>query len=166
MSTDPLSWRVWGKCLYASLQLQQAGVEPSLPFSGHSLWRWPPPYHRQRGRLLAVCPDVAELLAIVALHELSLWLVGFNFFCCVAKAGWFKNFMGFLRPGKGYKEQGRACWCGSLWPACDRHLFHAYYVKTEFHQSLVNHLSGRVAWQMSDNSLYGLQGFRVEGKII
>jgi hypothetical protein len=46
---------------------------------------------------------------------------------------------------------------------CDRY---AYYVKTKFHQSLVNLLCGRVAWQMSDNSFHRLQGFWKEGKLI
>jgi hypothetical protein len=45
-------------------------------------------------------------------------------------------------------------------------LFHAYYVETKFHQSLVNLSYGRVAFQMSDNSLHRLQGFRKGGKII
>jgi hypothetical protein len=42
------------------------------------------------GRLPAVYPDVAKLLAVAALRETRLRLVEFNFYCCIAKAGYFK----------------------------------------------------------------------------
>jgi hypothetical protein len=61
------------------------------------------------GSLPAVCPDVAKLLAVVALREPRLRFVEFNFYCYVAEAGWFIDLLGFLRPGKDYKAQGKAC---------------------------------------------------------
>jgi hypothetical protein len=56
------------------------------------------------GRLPAVCPEVAKLLAVVALRDSRLRLVEFYFYHYVAEAGQFIDFLGFLRPGKGYKE--------------------------------------------------------------
>jgi hypothetical protein len=40
------------------------GVECSLFFSGHSLWRFPPPHHIQRGG----CLQLAELLPVITLR--------------------------------------------------------------------------------------------------
>jgi hypothetical protein len=45
---------VGGVCFLSvpNFQLQHAGFEEAFPFSGRSLWRWPPPQHKQRGDCL------------------------------------------------------------------------------------------------------------------
>jgi hypothetical protein len=50
---------------------------------------------------------VAKLLAVVALREPSLRLVGFNFNCCEAKAGWFKDSWDFNGLGRVIWNRGR-----------------------------------------------------------
>jgi hypothetical protein len=80
----------------ANRQLQHAGVEAEFPFSEHSLCRWPPPHHKHRGGggLLAVCPNVAELLTVVALRKAGLSVVGLNLDGNVAKAVQLEKFLG------------------------------------------------------------------------
>jgi hypothetical protein len=57
-----------GFSLTARVQLQH----PVFIFSGHSLCRWPPPHHKHPGGLLAVDPDMAKVLATVALRKARL----------------------------------------------------------------------------------------------
>jgi hypothetical protein len=42
------------------LQLQHVNIAAALPFSDHSLRRWPPPHHIQLGCGFAVSPHMAE----------------------------------------------------------------------------------------------------------
>jgi hypothetical protein len=52
------------------------------------------PTSHTMGRLLAVSPDMAKLLAVVTLHETSLGFVPFYPDCNMAKAHQFEYFMG------------------------------------------------------------------------
>jgi uncharacterized protein YqiB (DUF1249 family) len=54
--------------------------------------------------LLAVCPDVAELLAVVALSKPVLSFVRLYPDCNVAEVVQFENFLGLRRSGQGDGE--------------------------------------------------------------
>jgi hypothetical protein len=53
-------------------------------------------------RLFAVCPDVAELLAVIALHKTILSSICLYLDCDVAEAWQSENFLGFCRSQQGY----------------------------------------------------------------
>jgi hypothetical protein len=55
-----------------TVQLQWLGIHSVFVFSGHSPCRWPPPYHKHQGGLLAVGPVMTKVLAVVALCKASL----------------------------------------------------------------------------------------------
>jgi hypothetical protein len=59
------------------------------------------PTPQAAGRLFAICPDVAELLAVKALGQGGLGFVCLYFNANMAEAGQFKNFVGFLCPREG-----------------------------------------------------------------
>jgi hypothetical protein len=109
-----------GKLFTLGARTDWPGMEEVFPFSGHSLCRWPPPHHKQRGgclqfaqtwpncwqlchcvspfwalyastlivmwQRLAVCPDVAQLLAVMALHKPTLSSIRLHPDCDVAEA--------------------------------------------------------------------------------
>jgi hypothetical protein len=76
-------------------QLQQAGVEAAFSFSGHSLCRW---------QLLTVCPNVAELLAVVALRKAVLTPVCLHPDFYVAEDCQAENLLGFCRSLQSNEE--------------------------------------------------------------
>jgi hypothetical protein len=55
------------------------------------------------GRLLAVCPNETELLAVIALRKTIRNFIGLYIDYDVAKAWQSENFLGFCRPSQGYK---------------------------------------------------------------
>jgi hypothetical protein len=52
--------------------------------------------------LLAVCPDVAELLAVMALRKTILSAICLSHDCGEAEAWQSENFLGCCRPRQGY----------------------------------------------------------------
>jgi hypothetical protein len=54
------------------------------------------------GRLFAVCPDVAELLAVMALRKTILSSICLHPDCDVAEALQSENFLGFCHHWQGY----------------------------------------------------------------
>jgi hypothetical protein len=77
-----------------NLQLHHVGVDAVLLFSGHSLLGVTAPAPHTTGRLLAVSPDMAELLAVVTLRETSLGFMRLCPDCSMAKARQFEYLMG------------------------------------------------------------------------
>jgi hypothetical protein len=69
------------------------------------------PAPQTTGKLLAVCPNVAELLAIMALHKPFLSFIGLYPGCDMSKAWQSENFLRFCRPMHGYEEQGDVYGC-------------------------------------------------------
>jgi hypothetical protein len=65
-------------------------------------------------RLFAVCPDMAELLAIVALGEVTLGSVRLHLDDNVAEGRKLKNLLRLLRSREGDEEEGELVGCGSL----------------------------------------------------
>jgi hypothetical protein len=59
------------------------------------------------GRLLAVCPDVAELLAVVALGKSILGSISLHPDSNVAEARQTENFLGLCSPRQSFEEQGQ-----------------------------------------------------------
>jgi hypothetical protein len=51
-SLQPQQLEGWGSSPSTNLQLQHVSIEAALPFSGHSLCRWPHSHHIQRGGCL------------------------------------------------------------------------------------------------------------------
>jgi hypothetical protein len=90
------------------------------------------------GGLFAVCPDVAELLAVVTLHGTILSFVRLYHDWNVTKAGQSKNFSGFCRPRHGYEKQWKVNSSCSVWrcPAVCCHLFDANNFKSQAHESV------------------------------
>jgi hypothetical protein len=60
------------------------------------------PAPQAAGRLLAVYPDVAELLAVMALGKTFLCFIGVYLDCDVAEAWQSENFLRFCRLRQGY----------------------------------------------------------------
>jgi hypothetical protein len=75
------------------LQLQHVGIDVVLPFAVHSLCTLPFPKPHTTGKLLAVNPDMAELLAVVTLRDTSLGFVRLYPDCNMAKAFQFGYLM-------------------------------------------------------------------------
>jgi hypothetical protein len=57
-------------------------------------------------RLFAICPDVAELLTVVALRKRILGSICLHPDSSVAEARQTENFQGLCRPWQGYEEKG------------------------------------------------------------
>jgi hypothetical protein len=57
--------------------------------------------------LLEVFPDVAELLAVVALRKTILGFIGLYPDCNEEKAWQSEHSLGFCRSGQGYENKGR-----------------------------------------------------------
>jgi hypothetical protein len=56
------------------------------------------------GMLIAICLNVAELLAVVALRKPILSFMGLYSDCNVAKGGQSENFLGFCSARQNYEE--------------------------------------------------------------
>jgi hypothetical protein len=84
----------------ANWQLQHVGVEAILV-------QVSTPAPQTLGRLFAVSPDVAELLAVVALGKSVLGYISLHPDSNVAEAWQTENFLGLCRPRQGYDEQGQ-----------------------------------------------------------
>jgi hypothetical protein len=84
------------------------------------------------GELLAVFPDVAELLAVVTLRKSILCFVRLYPDSNVAEVGQPEQVLGFRRPKQGDKEQRKVNGGCSFWssPAGCCHLLDADDVKT------------------------------------
>jgi hypothetical protein len=66
------------------------------------------PYAPQAaGRLFAVCPDMAELLAVMDLRKTILSSICLHPDCDVAEGLQSENFLGFLGLGKVIRKRGR-----------------------------------------------------------
>jgi hypothetical protein len=59
------------------------------------------------GRRLALCPDVADLLAVVALGKNILSSISLHPDCDVAEVRQTENLLGLWCPRQGYEEQGQ-----------------------------------------------------------
>jgi hypothetical protein len=66
------------------------------------------------GRLLAVCPDAPELLAVVALSKSILGSISLHPDSNVAEARQTEIFLGLCCPPQSYEEQGQVYDFGSL----------------------------------------------------
>jgi hypothetical protein len=72
--------------------LQHAGVEYAFPFSGQSLCLFgAAPTPQAAGRLFAVGPDLAKILAVVALRKVVLGLIRLYLDANVTEIGEFKQ---------------------------------------------------------------------------
>jgi hypothetical protein len=73
--------------------LQHVGIYAVLPFSGHS-FAGDLPHTTYNGLLLAVSPDIAEMLAVVTPREASVGFVHPHPDCNMAKARQFEYLLG------------------------------------------------------------------------
>jgi hypothetical protein len=120
--TGSYSMLVW-KC-FPSLGSPYAGVCPRTTV----------------GRLFAISPDVAELLAVVALGKSILCCISLHPDSNVAETWRMENFLGLCCPWQGYEEQGQVYDFGLLgrWPTGGCHLLDANNVEDEVHQPVRN----------------------------
>jgi hypothetical protein len=98
------------------------------------------------GGLLAVCPDVGEMLAVVALRKSILGFVRLYPDSNVAEVGQPEKLLEFRRSRQGDKEQWKVNGGYSFWrsPAGGCHLLDADDVKTQACQPVRNILSWSV----------------------
>jgi hypothetical protein len=124
------------------------------------------PAPQTTGRLFAVCPDVAELLAVVALRESALGSICLHPDNNVAEAWQMEDFLGFCRSRQCNEEKRQVCYFGILWrgPTGGRLLLDADNVEAEAHQPVTNISRWGVLREVVYHHLYGLFGFRVEGE--
>jgi hypothetical protein len=64
------------------------------------------------GGLFAICPDVAELLAVVAVRKITLGSIYLRPDSNMAEARQTENFLGLCRPWQGYEERERVYYVG------------------------------------------------------
>jgi hypothetical protein len=84
---QPRYFAEYGLSPSANLQLQHVGVEAELPFSGHSLFRWRPWYHKQRGGgCLQLAQTWPNCLKVMTLYKASLGTIRLYLDGDVAKA--------------------------------------------------------------------------------
>jgi hypothetical protein len=106
-------------------------------FSPGSLCACGRPHTTNSGRLFAVGPDVANLLAVVTMRKGVLGLIILYLDGNMAEAGQFEKVLGLCRPWQGNKKQEKGNGFGTIMgPTSGLHLFDAYDVKTEVHQPI------------------------------
>jgi hypothetical protein len=98
------------------------------------------PAPRISGRLFAVGPNVAELLAVVTLCESAVCFISFHLDCNVAEASQLEDLVGFRRSRQSYEEKGEVYYFGYLrrGPTSGCHLLDANNVEAEAHQPVTN----------------------------
>jgi hypothetical protein len=118
------------------------------------------------GWLFAVFPDVAELLAVMALRESALGFICLHPDSYVAEAWQMEDFWGFCRSRQGNKEKWEVYCFGFLGrgPMGGCHLLDANNVQVEAHQPVTNVFCGGVLWQVAYYGLCRLFRFRVQGE--
>jgi hypothetical protein len=117
--------------------------------------------------LLAVCPDVAELLAVVALSKPVLSFVRLYLDCNVAEAGQSEELLGLRRSGQSDEEQGKVNNMCFFWrsPTGGCHLSDVNDVETQTHQTARNILSRSVLEKVTNYSLDWFFGFGEESEV-
>jgi hypothetical protein len=115
-------------------------------------------------RLLTVCHDVAELLAVMALRKIIPSSRCLHPDCDVAEALQSENFLGFCRPRQDYYEEGEVygCWSVGGFPTGGCHLLDADNVKPEAHQPVRYVFCRGAMWQVEYHILHGFFGFGIE----
>jgi hypothetical protein len=79
-----------------------------IAFLGALLLQVTAPSQQAAGRLLAVSPDVTELLVVMALRKTILSSICLHPDCDVAEAWQSEDFLGFFRPRQGYASQSQS----------------------------------------------------------
>jgi hypothetical protein len=107
--------------------------------------------------LPVIFPDVAELLAIVALHKPVLSFVRLYPDCNVAEVGQSEKVFCLCCRREGDKEQRKVNNTCSLWrcPTGGCHLFNANNVKTQAHHTVRNVLSWSVMGKVTNYRFNG-----------
>jgi len=82
----------------ANLQLQQLGEEFLLSFSGHFVVTVPFSTPQAARRLLAVYPNMSELLAVIALREACAGPLCFHFYDYVVQVCELEKLLRFFVP--------------------------------------------------------------------
>jgi hypothetical protein len=120
----------------ANWQLQHVGVGATFPHLWAVLVQVSVPAQQTAGRLFAISPYVAELLAVVALSKSILGSINLHPDSNVAEAWQTENFLGLCRSRQGYEEQGQVYGFGLLGrsPTGGCHLLDANNVESEAHQ--------------------------------